>query len=249
MSSECQGNVVTSPISQSWLTAAILLAPGLRVSSPWSVLMSEPGPHGPCIGILISFSPGSLQIMVFFFITCSNFALRDCGPLHTMSQELRPRNGEDPWLSSKGLTVGVGKAVICSHGPSSIVWSVNWPCCGTIAYFVGGKRGEDLASYNMSQTLSIWENYLMVFVCHGIYLGFFPAICLVGKILKNSWSSEICVWPTSWRRVFFEPLGLHLRVWSELGWSPPFWPMRALRLLWSHASNLCGKWPCVSECS
>ena len=55
-----------------------------------------------------------------------------------MSQEPWPCNGEDPWLSSK--------AIICSHGPSSIVWSENGPCCGTIAYFVGGKKrgGFDL---------------------------------------------------------------------------------------------------------
>ena len=40
--------------------------------------------------------------------------------------------------------------------------------------------------------------------------------------------------------VFFGPLGLHLRVWSELGRSPTFWPMRALRLQWSWAfSHVC----------
>ena len=38
--------------------------------------------------------------------------------------------------------------------------------------------------------------------------------------------------------VFFGPLGLHLRMWSELGWSPPFRPMRALRLQWSWAFSL-----------
>jgi hypothetical protein len=66
-----------------------------------------------------------------------------------MSQEPWPCNGEDPWLSSKGRTMSVGKAVIGSLGPSSIVWSENGPCCGTIAYFVGRKkRGEfDLIYY------------------------------------------------------------------------------------------------------
>ena len=38
--------------------------------------------------------------------------------------------------------------------------------------------------------------------------------------------------------VFFGPLGLHLHVWNEFGRSPPFWPMRALRLQWSQAFNL-----------
>ena len=37
------------------------------------------------------------------------------------SQEPRPCNGEDPWLSSKGCIMGVGKVVLCSHGPSSKV--------------------------------------------------------------------------------------------------------------------------------
>ena len=38
--------------------------------------------------------------------------------------------------------------------------------------------------------------------------------------------------------LFLGPLGLHLRVWSELGPSPPFRPMRALRLQWSWAFSL-----------
>ena len=38
--------------------------------------------------------------------------------------------------------------------------------------------------------------------------------------------------------VFFRPLGLHVRVWSELGRSPPFRPIRALRLQWSWAFSL-----------
>ena len=53
-----------------------------------------------------------------------------------MSQEPWPCHGEDPWLSSKDRTMCV---VLCSHGSSSIVWSENEPCCGIIAYFVGGK--------------------------------------------------------------------------------------------------------------
>ena len=94
-----------------------------------------------------------------------------------MSQEPWPWNGEGPWLSSKGRTMGVGKAVLCSHGLSSILWSENGPCCGIVACFVDGKRGEDLVQYNMSQTLSIWENYLVVFVCPGICPTIYPTLC------------------------------------------------------------------------
>ena len=38
--------------------------------------------------------------------------------------------------------------------------------------------------------------------------------------------------------VFSGPLGLHLLVWSEFGRSPPFRPMRALKLQWSQAFSL-----------
>ena len=74
---------------------------------------------------------------------------------------------------------------------------------------------------------------------------------LLEKKLKISGSPKICVKPTSSERplcrtpcrlfiheAFFEPLGLHLGVWSELGRSPPFWPMKALRLQWSRAFSL-----------
>ena len=39
-------------------------------------------------------------------------------------------------------------------------------------------------------------------------------------------------------KFFFEPLGLHLLVWSELGRSPHFQPMRALTLPWLGALSL-----------
>ena len=196
-----------------------------------------------------------------------------------MSQEPWPCNGEDPWLSSKGHTIGVGKAVLGRHGTSSIVWSENGPCWGTIAYFVGGKRGEDLVSYNMSQTLPIQENYLVVFIniiLHGLYskirLEIRPGICPTDrkKNLKNHGLPEFASGPPLGGRpdvnsgrpwnlihsppcrtpcrlfiheVFFGPLGLHLRVWSELGQSPPFRPMRALTLQWSWAFSLvCELW-------
>ena len=64
--------------------------------------------------------------LTFFMVTalgsCVKWPLRLRTTSH-MSQELWPCNGEDPWLSSKGRTMSVGKAVTCSLGPSSIVWS------------------------------------------------------------------------------------------------------------------------------
>ena len=131
------------------------------------------------------------QWLRLHILTSSDLGLRATSH---MSQEAWPCNGEDPWLSSKGRTMGVGKAILCSHMSSSIVWSENGPCCRTIAYFVSRKRGEDLVQYNMSQTLSIRENYFVMFVYHRIYpriyyeiyLAIYHEICPVGKnILKN----------------------------------------------------------------
>ena len=50
--------------------------------------------------------------------------------------------------------MGVGKVVLCSHGPSSIVWSENGPCCRTIGYVVGRKkrRGFDVIQYVSKST-------------------------------------------------------------------------------------------------
>ena len=57
------------------------------------------------------------------------------------------------------------------------------------------RRKEDLVQYNMSQTLFIWENYLVVFVCLGIYLGIYLAICheicLDGNFFKKFTISRI----------------------------------------------------------
>jgi hypothetical protein len=38
--------------------------------------------------------------------------------------------------------------------------------------------------------------------------------------------------------VIFGPIGLHLHVWSELRQSPPFRPLKTLRLHWSRAFSL-----------
>ena len=100
------------------------------------------------------------------------------GPLHTWTKSRDLVMVRILRLSSKGRTMGVGKVVLCSHGPVSTMWSGNGLCCGTVAWFVGRKRGEDLVQYNMSQTPSIWEKYLVVSVCPRICLGIYHEICL-----------------------------------------------------------------------
>ena len=87
------------------------------------------------------------------------------------------------------------------RGPQTNVDNVDsvkqeWTMLGDHYIFCWWKKGEDLVQYNMSQTLSIWDNYLVEFVCHGIC----PSICLVGKKTKlKSWSPRICGRPISWR--------------------------------------------------
>jgi hypothetical protein len=103
-------------------------------------------------------------------------------------------------------------------------------------------------------------------ICLGIYFGICPAICheyvLLEKILKMSWSprggldanyGRLCTLDHNMpcrtlcrlfiHELFLGPLGLHLLVWSELEWSPPFRPMRALTLHGQGPSTLCVKWP------
>ena len=154
--------------------------------------------------------------------------------------------------------MGVRKAVLCSHGPSSIVWSENEPRWGTISYFVGGKKrggfgliyyisnsiilreafGGVSLSWNLLWNLSCWKKYYKIMVSRN----------LPRKVNENSgrpWNlihSMPCKTPCrlSIHEIFFGPWGLHLRVWSELGRSTPFRPMRALRLQWSRAfSSVC----------
>ena len=114
-----------------------------------------------------------------------------------------PWNGEDPWLSSKGHTMGVGKVVLCSHGPSSIVWSENGPCCGTIAYFVGGKEKRiwfSIICLKLYQFRRItwWCLSVLEYVLESS-LKFVLKSIMLEKILKKSWSPRICVKPTTWR--------------------------------------------------
>ena len=98
----------------------------------------------------------------------------------------------------------------------------------------------------------------MVYVSPKIYPRICYGICPAIKILKNQDLPELSSDPpfgggpdaNSGRpctlihsppcrlfihELFFGPLGLHLLVWSELGRSPPFQPMRALTLPWSRA--------------
>ena len=155
--------------------------------------------------------------------------------------------------------MGVGKAILGSQGPSSIVWSENRPCCGTNAYFVGWKEGRiwlNTICVKIDQfEIIIWwclfvlefvMQYVMKYVLKFVLLEISLGPPLGGGSDKKSgrpWNiiySPPCRTPCrlSIHEVFFGPLGLYLRVWSELGRSLPFRPMRALRLQWSWAFSL-----------
>ena len=100
-----------------------------------------------------------------------------------MSQEPGPCNGEDPRLSSKGRTVGVGKAVFSSQGSSSIVRSENGSCCEIIAYFCWRKKEKNIRFNIICLKLyQFEENYLVLFVCPRICFG----MCLVGENIKKN---------------------------------------------------------------
>jgi hypothetical protein len=159
--------------------------------------------------------------------------------------------------------MGVGKVILCSHGPSSIVWSENEPRCGTIAYFVDGKK-EGRIWFNTIYLIELYQFERNTWWCMSVLESILESIMLK-KILKRVMVSQNlrrklnensgrpwnlihslpCKTPCRLfiHEVFFGPLGLHLRVWSELGCSTPFRPMRALGLQRSRASVLCVKWP------
>ena len=175
------------------------------------------------------------------------------GATSHMSREPWPCNGEGPWLSSKGRSMCVGKAVTCSHGPSSIMWSENGPCCGTVAYFLANKEGRIwfniicLKFYHYERSMW-WCLSVLGYVLESILESFWNLTwksVMLENLLKKLWTlihSPPCRTPC---RLFihelsFGPLGLHFLVWSELGWSLPFRPMRALTLPWSK-----GLQPCV----
>ena len=150
--------------------------------------------------------------------------LPECAPLKGkhlrvtshMSQEMWPCNGEDPWLSSKGHTMVVGKVVLCSHGPSSIVWSENGPCCGIIAYLLAGKEGKIwfnticLKLYQFER-ITWWCLFALESVTE-IALQFVLKSIMLENTLKKSQSPKICTRPTSWEvgwRKFRETMKSH----------------------------------------
>ena len=148
------------------------------------------------------------------------------------------------------------------------MWSENGPCAGPLHILLAEKEGRIwfniicLKLYQFERIcLSDYHG-----ICPGIYFGICLEICLVEKIYhKNHGLPKFATNPplggrpngnskTPWNRihnppwrtpcrlsiheVFFGPLVLHLREWSELGRAPPFRPMRALRLQWTWAFSL-----------
>jgi hypothetical protein len=86
------------------------------------------------------------------------------------------------------------------------------------------------------------DNCLTIIVCRNLRQAYFFEVGMT-QILANN-KKLICNMPcrTPCRLFihenFFGILSLHLLVWSELGWSPPLRPIKALRLQWSQAFSL-----------
>jgi hypothetical protein len=96
--------------------------------------------------------------------------------------------------------------------------------------------------WDLSWNLSCWKKYWKI---HGLP-EFLLDAPLGGGSNANSGRPCTLVYIPPFRtpcrlfihKLFFGPVGLHLLVWSELGLSPPFRPMRALTLPWSRAFSL-----------
>ena len=63
---------------------------------------------------------------------------------HTSQRPSMTMKWWGPLTIIQRMYYGYWKAILCSDGPSNIVWSENGPCWGTIAYIIGGKRRADL---------------------------------------------------------------------------------------------------------
>jgi hypothetical protein len=90
----------------------------------------------------------------------------------------------------KAISMGVGKSILCSHRPSSIVWSENGPCCGTIAYFVGGKKGMiwfNIICLKLYQFRRItrWCLYVLESVVESTLQSVLKFVILEKNIIKN----------------------------------------------------------------
>ena len=144
---------------------------------------------------------------------------------HT-SQGSWPWNGECPWLSSKGHNMGVGKAILCSDGPSNIVWSGNRPYWGTIACFIRGKKKDNPTSlvtyvHFYYYYFTFFFNFTLVgkerrawwiilreeegFLLNWLYIGVHTWSCNMCLICKHELSMENGKMPWFW--------ALALRVW------------------------------------
>ena len=101
---------------------------------------------------------------------------------------------------------------------------------------------KSLLDKNIKTTMAINGNYLNIVVCRNLRQAHFFEVGLMQIMAnnKNLIHSMPCRTPC-WlfiHEIFFGPLGLHLLVWSELGWSPPLRPMSALGLHWYRAFGL-----------
>ena len=104
--------------------------------------------------------------------------------------------------------MGVREVVLGVHRPSSIVWNENGPCCETIAYIVGRRRGNDLVNlrclklYQFQNTtwwcLSVLEPnmesiliYVMKFALKYVMLKKYLKIIMVSRNTHQAHLSEI----------------------------------------------------------
>ena len=162
--------------------------------------------------------------------------------------------------------MGVGKVVLCSHGV--LLHSVKWECTmlrGQCIFCSRNKKrgriwfGIVCLKLYQFERITWWclfalESILNFVVEYALHFVMVESIKKSHGLLefasrppdenfgrpRNLIHSPSCRTPCRLfiHDVFFGPLGLHLRVWSEFGQSLAFWPMRTLRLQWSRAFNL-----------
>jgi len=121
----------------------------------------------------------------------------------------------DEWLELEENLGPLRTTLHTSQGP--------WPCSYEGPWFSSKSRTNDMVCYNLRHACLLKVN--LVFLANHETKFFYSPTCRKSFKLFTHDS-------------FLGPLGLHLLVWSELGRSKPFRPMRDLTMQWSCAFSL-----------
>jgi hypothetical protein len=236
----------------------------------WSEL-GRSSPFRPMSALMLQWS-WAFSLVCEVALSWTWTLISNLGPLHprAKSRDLVMVRTLDS--HPKAIPPVLGKVVLCSVWLSRIIWSENGPCCGTIAYFVGGEKGRiwfDIICLKLYQfeRITWWCLYNLESILKYVMkfaLQFSPWNSFYWKIYQKvhdpprggldensgrAWNltdSPPCRTPCKLfiHEVFFRPLDLHLHM--NLGGLHPFDQWELLDCNGRGPSVLYVKWPLIS---